>query len=107
MTMRRRIKPAMCSLPALFAPNIAGFVEHEGSPLVFLGARVRARLFRAQHLARVGLAPILRPVAQAARIGVVVPRSPVVRDAVHDLEADGGMVDADGDELRDVAGGNP
>src|SRR5258708_19064479 len=87
--------------------TIAGFVEHEGSALVFVGARIGAGLLRAHHLGGERLAIILRPVTQAARVRVVVPRSPVVRYAVHDLEADAGMVDADRDELRDVARGNP
>src|SRR5205814_57158 len=45
--------------------------------------------------------------AQAIGVGVVVPRTLVARDAVDDLEFDAGLVDADRDELGDVARADP
>ena len=65
------------------------------------------RLFLRQHLLAHGLRIVLRPVAQARGVGVVVPAALVARDAVDDLELDAGMVDADRDQLRDVARAEP
>src|SRR5437867_6323066 len=43
------------------------------------------------------------PVAEPHGVGIVVPAARVARDAVDDLEADAGMIDADRHELRQVA----
>src|SRR2546422_770043 len=54
-----------------------------------------------------GLGIVLRPVAEPHGVGIVVPAARVARDAVDDLEADAGMIDADRHELRQVARAEP
>src|SRR5258706_15074351 len=72
-----------------------------------LGDRVGGGLLGGEYLGGVDLAVVLRLVAEAIGVGVVVPRALVPRDAVDDLELDARMVDADGDELRQVARAEP
>src|SRR5258708_968464 len=82
------------------------FNMHEGSALVHLRARI-ARSFPRQHFGGMGLGIVLRPVAEPNGVGIVVPAARVARDAVDDLETDAGMIDADRDELRQVARAEP
>src|SRR5437667_6039826 len=69
------------------------FGEDEGPALVEFGARVRAGLLVPEHLFGVGLAVVLRAVAEPVGVRVVVPTAPVAGDPVHDLEADAGAID--------------
>src|SRR5512134_1866008 len=55
----------------------------------------------------VGLAPILRPIAEAIGIGVVEPGASVIRNAIDDLEMQIRLLDADGDKLSHVAPADP
>src|SRR5437667_4572636 len=79
------------------------FGEDEGSALVELGARVRAGLLVPEDLFGVGLAVVLRAVAEALGVRVVVPAALVSGDSVHDLEADAREIDRDRHELREIA----
>src|SRR5207247_3341626 len=79
------------------------FGNDEGSALVELGARVRAGLLVLEHLFGVGLAVVLRTVAEPLGVRVVVPAAPVAGDPVHDLEADARAIDRDRHELREIA----
>ena len=79
----------------------------EHAALVQLGDHVGDRLLVRQHFGGVGLGIVLRPVAEAVRVGVVVPGARVARDAVDDLELDAGAVDADRHQLREVARAEP
>ena len=79
----------------------------EGAALVLLDERVRVVRVLREDARRVRLALVERPVAEPERVRVVVPSAVVVRDAVHDLELDLRMVDADRYQLRDVARADP
>src|SRR6266496_4433545 len=83
------------------------FGEDEGSSLVELGARVRAGLLVPEDLLRVGLAVVLRTVAEPLGVRVVVPAASVAGDSVHDLEADAGAIDRERHELREIARREP
>src|SRR6266705_6444446 len=83
------------------------FGQDEGPALVELGARVRAGLLVPEDLLRVGLAVVLRAVAEALGVRVVVPAALVAGDSVHDLEADAGAIDRDRHELREIARRKP
>src|SRR5206468_4241026 len=54
-----------------------------------------------------GFRIVLRPVAEAVRVRIVVPRALVARDAVDDLEADLGVFEPDTHELGVVARADP
>src|SRR5688572_22645339 len=91
--------------PPLFsepAPR-AAFGHAVAAALVDVGRRCPRCAFSLKYFRGVVFAPILRTIAQAARVGVVEPRAVVVRDAVDDLEAHVRVLDADRDELRHVA----
>src|SRR5205085_12001308 len=75
--------------------------------LVHLGDLVGGGLLAREDFGGVFLAVVLRLVAEAKGVGVVVPRALVAGDAVDDLELHLRMVDADGNELRDVARAGP
>src|SRR6266496_1614374 len=83
------------------------FGEDEGSSLVELGARVRAGLLVPEHLFGVGLAVVLRTIAEPLGVRVVIPATLVAGDPVHDLEADAGAIDRDRHELREIARREP
>src|SRR2546421_8758411 len=83
------------------------FGAAEDTALVRFGDGVAARLLARQDLRGVDLAVVLRAIAEAMGVRVVVPGALVPGDAVDDLELDVRMVDADGDELRQVARAEP
>src|SRR5438270_13371665 len=85
--------------------HFLGGAEH--AALVSLGDQIIARLFTRQYFLGVNLAVVLRLVAEAIGVRVVVPGALVPRDAVDDLELDLRVLDADGDELRQVARAEP
>src|SRR5262249_41275659 len=80
----------------------------EGAALVMLGDGVR-RLpsLGREHRVRVGLGIVLRAVAEALGVRVVVPRTLIARHAVNDLVADVGVLEPDANELRVVARADP
>src|SRR5260221_14059466 len=85
--------------------DIFGSAEH--AALVGLGDGIAARLLVRQDLGGVDLAVVLRLVAEARGVGVVVPGALVSRGAVDDLELDAGPVDADRDQLPQIARAEP
>ena len=73
-----------------------------------LGDRVgRLAGFGGEHRLGIGLRIVLRPVAEPLGVRIVVPGTPVVRDAIDDLVADVGMLEPDPDELGIVARADP
>src|SRR5689334_5821632 len=79
----------------------------EDAALVRLCDHIAAWLLAREHLFGVDLAIVLRLVAEAIGVRVVIPGALVLGDAVHDLKPDLGMLDADRNELRDVARADP
>src|SRR4030095_5472395 len=76
--------------------------------LVALSDRIfRFAGFGGEDFRGVGFGIVLRPIAQAVRVRIVVPRALVVRDAVDDLEADTRVLKADAGQLRVVARADP
>ena len=80
---------------------------HEGAALEGLGALVRHRRLLGEDLGGIVLAAVLGLVAEPLGVAVVVPGRAIVRHAVDDLEAQIGMLDADGHELAEIARGDP
>ena len=63
--------------------------------------------FSGKHLGGLRLGIVLRPIAEAMGVGIVVPRALVAGDAVDDLVADIGMLKANTDQLGQVARADP
>src|SRR6185295_950815 len=83
------------------------FDVDEDAALELLGAAGTRRLLLSQDFFREVLRVVLRPVAQARRVRVVVPAARIARNTVDDLEPDPRVIDADRHELRDVARADP
>jgi hypothetical protein len=72
------------------------------------GNRVRRLAgFGREHRLGIGLGIVLRPVSEPLGVRIVVPGTPVVRNAVDDLVADVGMLEPDANELSVVARADP
>src|SRR5579863_7817045 len=80
------------------------FVGAEGAALIAFGDRVfRLSGFGGEDRRGMGLRIVLRPVAEAIGVLIVVPRALIARDAIDDREADVGVFEPDADELGGVA----
>src|SRR2546430_12724486 len=92
---RPPVRESSFPLPLLGSRRIRDLLDmHEHPALIHLRARI-ARLLPRQHFGGMGLGIVPRPVAEPHGVGIVVPAARVARDAVDDLEADAGMIDAD------------
>src|SRR5207302_8214241 len=104
---RPPVRESSFALPLLGSRRIRDLLNmHEDPALIHLRARI-ARLLTCQHFGGIDLGIVLRAVAEPRGVGIVVPAARVARDAVDDLEADAGMIDADRYELRQVARAEP
>src|ERR1700693_5150164 len=83
-------------------------VGGEGAALIALGDRIFwLALLRGEDRCGVRLRIVLRPVAQAIGVLIVVPRALVARDAIDDLESDVRVFEPDADKLGVIAWGDP
>src|SRR5262249_5399761 len=81
--------------------------RYERPALIELAQGIRRRLLLCQHFIGISLGVVLRTIAKTLRIGIVVPTAPVAGYAVHDLEMDVRVIDADAHELSQIARTHP